>query len=160
MEDTELLRRLERLTDLAIEPHVPVGTRVFVEEDGTIYTGVGQTRPEVAAHLGWTQPNVWLPLHAQRKMERDHDVILDHISVASFVLQNSVSVQVGHERDSYYFIVAASQVRELGLLSSRSTRFVDLVVQSRQASDGRKFLRLFHLSPATRNKGGRQLWPS
>lgn len=159
MEDQEPLPRLRSLGELATTPSVPVGTQVFVEEDGIIYTGVGQRRPDIVLHLGWSQPNIWLPSHAQRKMERDHDVILDHVSVASFVLQNSVGVQVGQEQDTYYFIVGASPVRAMGLLTSRSTRFVDLVVQSRQASDGRRFLRLFHLSPATRNKGGRQLWP-
>lgn len=159
MDDSEPLRRVKRLGDLATEPSVPVSTRVLVEEDGIVYIGTGHTSTEIAARIGWTQPNIWIPAHALSRMIRDHDIIHDHIAVASFILQHPTSVHVGREQDECYFIVHANIIRTMGLLNSRSTKFVDIVVQTRQASDGRRFLRLFHLSPATRNKGGRQLWP-
>lgn len=147
------------LGELATEVSVPVGTRIFVEEDGIIYTSVGQTRPEIASRLGWTQPNIWLPSPALRDMRIYHEVIVDHINAAALALQNPFSVHEGRDEGQYYFFLYAELFREAGLLTSRSTRFIDAVVQLRETIDGSKLLRLFHLSPATRNKGGRQLWP-
>lgn len=43
---------------------MPVGTRVYVEEDGIRYIAVGNTTPQIAQLLGWTQANVWMPEHA------------------------------------------------------------------------------------------------
>ena len=147
------------LGELATEPRVPVGTRVFVEEDGIIYSSVGQTRPEIASYLGWKQPNIWLPSHAMRRIQTRHKVILSPVIAASMVLEDPLSIHVGYEPNHAYFICDATALRTVGTLTSQTTRWIDLVVESRQAFDGRRFLRTFHLSPATRNKGGKQLWP-
>jgi hypothetical protein len=147
------------LGELAIEHPVPVGTRVFVQEDGIIYTGVGQTRIEIASRLGWTQPNIWIPEDAFQDISHEHDVYTSVSLAASSVLQHPLSVYKGRGPPFTSFVIEGDTLRDHGLLTSRSTQFVDAVVESRRSTGERMFLRLFHLSPATRNKGDMQLWP-
>lgn len=85
-------RQLRRLADLAAEPERPVGTRVRIEEDGFVYTSVGNTRPEIAARLNWTQPNVWLPDHALKRIRSKHPVINDPVLAGAALLRNPTSV--------------------------------------------------------------------
>lgn len=153
-------RRLTHLSDLAREPAIPVGSRVLVAEDGHIYISIGNTTPAIAARLGWTQANVWMPEHVLTGINWRHPVIIDPITSASRVLQAPLSV---HEDprgrpDHSYWIIPAQALRNEGLLASRSTRYVDAVVELRYVGES-GLLRIFHLSPRSRNQGGLQLWP-
>lgn len=132
---------------------------MFVEEDGRIYIGVGHTSRAIAARLGWAQGNIWLPDHELHRIATRHPVLPDTIAAAEAVLSNPLSVHDNPRKpDSVYFIVNADEMRNRGLLASRSAPYVDAVVELRRA--GTSFwLRMFHLSPAHRNKGGAKLWP-
>ena len=152
-------RRVEHLHDLGTMDLVPVGTRVYVEEDGIAYIGVGSTTLIIAQHVGWTLSNVWIPDHVEMRIVVKHGVFPSIVAAAHAVLSDPISVHV-HNRGQnfFYFFTEGERLRDEGLLTSRSTDFVDGVVELRHVSGG-NVLRLFHLAPTDRNKGGRQLWP-
>ncbi len=130
--------------------------------DGSIrrYYGCGTTAPEIAERLGWTQQNVWMREPERNYVLREHPNLFTDLDQAiAYVLGQPDSV---HENPrgmgDFYFIVSGERLRAAGLLLSRRTRLIDAVVELRAVLDG-SFLRLFHVAPALRNNGGRQLWP-
>lgn len=155
----EELQRVALLRDLGSMGRVPVGTRVHVKEDGFIYAGIGQTTPEIIDRIGWDQANVWMPERVETGVLIEHGVVPDPVLAAHAVLVGALSVHEDRRgRGFVYFVTVAERLRVVELLTSRSTDFVDGVVELRHVLDGR-LLRFFHLAPADRNKGGRQLWP-
>ncbi len=145
--------------ELGIAPTMPVGTWVEIEHSGQRFVSVGSTRPEIASRLGWTQGNVWLPEVAREYILASHPVFSDLMAVISLMLLEPDSVhQDPLMEGGTLFVVSARKLREAGLLMSRSAKFVDAVVELRVTGGG-AYLRLFHLSPASRNRGGEQLWP-
>ncbi len=151
--------RVAWLRDLGTMDVVPVGTRMHVEEDGFIYTGVGQTTPEIIGHIGWKLANIWMPDHVETGILLKHGVFPDPVVAAQVIWTEPLSVHHDRRGQGFiYFLIAAGRLREAGLLTSRSTDFVDGVVESRHVSGG-YLLRFFHLAPVDRNKGGQQLWP-
>lgn len=159
MDRTAEPQRVSRLRDLGLMGPVPVGTRVVVEEDEVIYTGVGITNPEIARRIGWSHANIWVPGHVLTRIAARPLPFVDTVSVASMIMQRPTSVHQGTRQFNHiYCIVDADVVRREGLLLSRSARYVDAVVELRHVSGG-TILRLFHLSPRGKNQGGMQLWP-
>lgn len=155
----EIAHRLKRLHELVTEPRVPVGTRVYVEEDEREYIGVGHTTQEIAARLGWTQGNIWLPEREFRRIAMRHPVLPDPISAAEAIVSDPLSVHDNPRKvDSIYFNINADEMRHRNLLASQSAPYVDTVIELRRAGAS-IWLRMFHLSPAHRNKGGIELWP-
>ncbi|HET7037320.1 MAG TPA: hypothetical protein VFI42_16665 [Thermomicrobiaceae bacterium] len=151
-------RRLQRLAELATLPGVPVGTRVYVVENDLVYRSAGTTRPEIAARLSWTQANVWMPDDRIEAM-REKRVFPDPVVTANLLLRDPDSVHLSDRGPNMiYFLARGAKLRMAGALTSSSTRYVDLVVELRVAGPD-LWLRLFHLSPTGRNKGGRQVWP-
>jgi hypothetical protein len=147
------------LAELGARLHDPVGVRVFVEEDRTVYTSVGRTTDEIAWRIGWTQSSVWIPEHARQDMLEKHGVIRDPIVASSLVLLNPLGVW---KRDGqptcWLFFADSTMLREADLLGSRTTRYVDAIIEARPVKNG-TVLRLFHLSPRKKNYGSIQLWP-
>lgn len=159
MSDTEESESIPRLHQLGTMDRVPIGTRVYVEEDGFIYIGVGNTSSQMARRLGWTQANIWMPEHVESSILLKHRVFPNPVVSAQVVLTNPSSVHNDRRGPGFiYFFVTAERLREAELLTSRSTDFVDGVVELRHVSGG-QVLRFFHLAPVDRNKGGRQIWP-
>lgn len=156
---TDDIREVAGLGNLADQTPIPPGTHVRVLEDGITYTSVGQTLPEIAARLSWTQGTIWMPDHVLRDIALDHPVIVDPIQVAQMLLQAPISVHIGRNSNQWYFLGSGPALRAANMLTSRSVPYVDAVVELRRTSLGSHMLRLFHLSPATRNKGGARLWP-
>lgn len=148
------------LRDLGTMGLVPAGTQVQVAEDGFLYIAVGNTSPHIAQRLGWTQANIWMPEHVLRDiMGKRSWIIPDPVAAAALILAIPVTVRKDQRPDdAVRFIVEATELRRRGLLQSASTRYVDTLVELREAPGG-NLLRLFHLSPRGKNQGGEQLWP-
>lgn len=146
--------------DLASLHTLPVGTRVLVLSSGHRFHAVGSIATEIAEILGWTSyRNVWLPLPALEYMARQHPVFPGVFAAIHQTLTEPSSVHLDSRiSGGAYFLIAASSLRQTGLLISHTTRLVDAVVESRGATD-EQYLRLFHFGPTGRNKGGRQVWP-
>jgi hypothetical protein len=137
----------------------PVGTTIYVEETREQYFAVGNVAPHIAARLQWTQQNIWLPERAQRYILSNHAVFPDVPAAIQAVLSTPVGIYVAERRDNCILILAdAASLRQHGLLPSESAPYVDAIIERRAVAGG-FYLRLFHLSPATRNKGGLRLWP-
>ncbi|HET7037318.1 MAG TPA: hypothetical protein VFI42_16655 [Thermomicrobiaceae bacterium] len=152
-------RRLQRLAELATLPGVPVGTRVRVAEDGYGYIGLGQTRPEIAARLGWTQANVWMPEHVERYVLRQHQEIRRPIEASAYLLGHPDAVSEDPQNPALIrFLIGASAIRSAGFIASRTMTFIDLLVELRRV-DGEVLLRAFHLAPATQGRTGTARWP-
>jgi hypothetical protein len=159
LSDTDDVRQVDRLRHLGSMGSVPVGTQVFVHEDGIVYIGVGTTTPKIAERIGWDQENIWMPEHVLQYVQLRHAPVVDPVTTAAFVLRHPMSVhQDRGSRHLTYFLVDAAVIREQGFLQSSSSRFVDAIVELRYVPGG-SILRLFHLSPRNRNQGGMQLWP-
>jgi hypothetical protein len=138
---------------------VAIGTRFFVEEDAHLYIAVGNTTAEIAERLGWTQQNVWLPLLAGRYIEKNHPEFPDPLHAIQCVLAQPRAVyDVPGQPTQIQFFTTADSLRAVGLITSRSARFVDVLVEFRQVLGGR-YLRVFHLSPMRQPKKGRRRWP-
>lgn len=97
-------------------PAVAIGTRVFVEEDESVYISVGNTTAEIAARLGWTQENVWMPEHALKWNRTWHPVILDPPGTAALVLRHADSVHEDQKypQNAWYFLVDGDVLRTAG----------------------------------------------
>jgi hypothetical protein len=150
---------VKRLADLDTIRPLHMGTEVRVAEDGWRYFCIGHVQPEVAERVGWLHQNVWMPDHVVLGVRTKHDVLRDPVLTGSVILSKPSSVHVSlRSQSECYFIMNADRLRERELLASKSVELVDAVVELRQVSGG-KLLRLFHLAPTTRNRGGRQLWP-
>lgn len=151
--------KVESFANLGASPALAVGTHVLVEEDGWLYINTGQAPDDIEHALGWEHENIWMPQHVLRYISRHHPVISDPVLAMSAVLRQPLSVhqdlKAAHHR---YLIADAELLRAKSLLASRSTRYVDAVVELRRIHGGR-ILRAFHLSPTKQNRGGRQLWP-
>ena len=139
---------------------VPVGTRVFVHEDGITYIGVGNASSEIAERIGWTQVNVWMPEHVYTyALTKRSRIFPKPALLASSILTHPDSVHRAVRRnDAWYFITSGTALRDRRVLTSESTRYVDAAIELRHVSGG-SVLRLFHLSPRNRNYGGEKLWP-
>ncbi|MCA1670267.1 MAG: hypothetical protein LC793_23360 [Thermomicrobia bacterium] len=137
----------------------PVGTTIFVEETREEMIAVGNVAPHIAARLQWTQPNIWLPGHARKYILGQHAIFPDVLAAVQLVLSAPSGIYVGQKRPNcVLFLADAAILRQQGLLSSNSAPYVDAIIE-RHVVMGGFYLRCFHLSPATRNKGGLRLWP-
>lgn len=142
---------------------LPVGTVAeLAQTDGTIWGDhvVGNTTPEIAVQLGWTEGNVWLREPERQYMLKKRGGLFSDLEPAiAHVLAHPQSV---HENPravgEIYFVTGGSSLRQVGLIQSDRVRFVDVVVEARHVEHGR-YLRVFHFAPTTRNIGGQQLWP-
>ncbi len=153
------LLRLAAEADLGTAPIMPVGTRVEIEDTGRRFVGVGGIRREVISRLGWAPGNVWIPEPALNRMLSRRSVFPDLLAAVQVLLLSASSVHVDRELEQgAYFVIAGDLLRKKGLLTSQSAAFVDGVVESRQVPGG-SYLRLFHLGPTKRVKGGTQIWP-
>ena len=159
MSSSDDTRHVERLSDLGALEHVPVGTRVFVHEDGNDYTCTGNIALHIANNLGIPAACVWIPDHASTRIIARHRVFRSVAMCAHVLLTEPASVHRDNRmQSSFYFFQPASILREQNLLSSRSATYIDGVVELRHVTGGH-LLRLFHLAPTDKNKGGEQLWP-
>src|SRR5205823_2637534 len=132
---------------------------VVVSETGGVFVSVGQAEPQIATSVGWLPQNVWLPERELDRIRRKHQVFPDTIAAARMLLTRPTSAHRDrHLADAVYLVTSGELLRQAGLLTSRTTRFVDAVVDFRRAGAA-GYLRLFHLGPSNRNKGGAQLWP-
>jgi hypothetical protein len=144
-----------------LPPVAPGTVAELPQPDGTIwrYYGVGGTPPEIAARLGWTQANAWL-----REPERDriialHDVFPHLERAVAFVLANPTSVYAVRDAPTHArFVSPGFALRQAGLLASRTTRYVDAIIEPRTVEGG-TYLRAYHFAPASRDKGQVRLWP-
>jgi hypothetical protein len=137
----------------------PVGTVVSVAETQERLIAVGSIAPHIAAKLQWPRPNVWLPEHARSFILGRHPVFPDVIAAARSVLTAPLGVYLSDRRVNTVLILGdADLLRQRDLLPSKSAPFVDAIIERRSVAGG-FYLRLYHLSPATRNKGGLRLWP-
>ena len=77
----------------------------------------------------------------------------------ALVLRSPLSVHEAREAPhAYYFVCDGDTLRAAGLLYSKRTRLVDLVI-AHQVTAGGAYVRVVHCSPATKSFGGRPLWP-
>lgn len=156
------MSEIDRVTSLATLGALPpllVGALVLVEETEELFLNVGNTMPEIAARLGWTQGNIWLPERARRYITERHPVFLDVLAAVRTVLSQPVSVHEDRKRrGGLYFVLSGDTLRALGLLASQSAAYVDVLVELRSVQGG-AYLRVFHLGPSDRKRGGKQLWP-
>ena len=140
-------------------PGLPVGTRVHMAEDGYVYVSAGTTRPEIAAWLGWTQANVWMPEHVERYLLRRHQEIRRPIEAGAYLLSHPDAVSEDPKnRALIRFLIDAHTMRSAGFIASRTMAFIDLLVELRRV-DGEVLLRAFHLAPATQGPRGTVRWP-
>lgn len=158
--ENEPPRRVAWLRDLGVMEHVPVGTNMYVEEDGVTYISVGQTTAKIRMVAGWPPATIWMPDHVHRYLLRARGGIFpDPVGLASALLLNPSTVHRDLLRDNVtYFFINGAPLRDIGLLHSTSVRYVDAAVELRHVLGG-SVLRLFHLSPRSKNQGGEQLWP-
>lgn len=153
------IRRVRTLEQLAVEPARPVGTRIHVDEDHFVYISVGNTRPEIAERLGWTGRNVWMPDHVERYLHERHPEISPPVEAVALVLGNPLAVhREPIEIQKVRFIASADDLRAAGLISSRSMKLVDVMVELRDVGL-ETVLRTFHLAPTRHGVRGPQLWP-
>jgi len=137
----------------------PVGTMVLVEETRETVIAVGSIAPHIAARLQWTQQNIWLPEHARDYILGQHAIFPSVLVAVQVVLSTPSGIYVGQKRPNcILFLTDADILRQRGLLSSDKVPYVDAIIERRVVTGG-FYLRCFHLSPATRNKGGLRLWP-
>jgi hypothetical protein len=137
----------------------PVGTVVFVAETQERLIAVGGVAPRIAAKLQWPQRNVWMPEHARDFILGRHPIFPDVVAAAYVVLSAPIGVYLSDRSvDTVLVLGDAGILRQRGLLPSESAPYVDAIIQRRPVAGG-FYLRLYHLSPATRNKGGLRLWP-
>ncbi len=137
----------------------PFGTVIYVEETRETLIAVGNVAPHIAARLHWAQQNIWLPEHARDYVLEHHEVFPDVLAAMQVVLSMPMGVYLAEKRANCVLVLAdASTLRQRGLLPSDSVPYVDAIIE-RHAVVGGFYLRCFHLSPATRNKGGLRLWP-
>jgi hypothetical protein len=152
--------RVQRLADLARLPPQPVGSAVYVAEENAVYFSVGNLNRQLWAPIGWQFENVWMPDHVHSYLlSKRRAVFTDIFLAAAGVLEHPRSI---HEdrvtRGALYLFADGRTLRELGVLRSKSTPFVDAVLELRDVA-GTVVPRLFHLSPRNRNRGGRRIWP-
>lgn len=137
----------------------PVGTIIFVEETQEQLFAVGNVAPHIAARLQWTQQNIWLPERARTYVLEHHAIFPDVVAATQTVLSAPIGVYLSTSRSNRILVLAvADTLRERGLLPGKSAPYVDAIIE-RHAVVGGFYLRCFHLSSATRNKGGLRLWP-
>lgn len=139
--------------------HKP-GSVVTVEEEGHRYRAAGNLRSDIAERIGWEHSNVWMPENVYEDLiEARTGAFESPINVAAELLSGPDSVhEDSRQPHSLYLIASGVRLRERGVLTSRSIRYVDAVIEFRPV--GTLILpRLFHLSPRKRNHGARQLWP-
>ena len=144
-------------------PALPPGALVERHAPGadiSRYYSVGAPQAPVRARLGLNHANVWL-----RESERAYilskrpNLFSDLERAIGLVLHSPLSVHRSNEDpDAYYFLCEGDTLRKAGLLHSRRTRFVDLVI-ARQSTAEDSYVRVIHCSPTTRNFGARRLWP-
>lgn len=131
LSESQKLEHVSRLRELGTLHRVPV------KEDGFIYTGVGQTTLEILGQIGWSQANIWMPEHVEVNILLKHGVFPDPIVAAQGLLTGPLSVHHDRRGPGFtYFFIAAERLREAGLLTSRSTEFVDGVIELRHVSGG------------------------
>lgn len=155
------MEELASLAELATAPPFEVGTRVLVHEDGYVYISVGNTRPEIRDRLGWTQGNVWMPDHVEGRLLVQHPEIQPSVDAMAHVLSHPIRVGLRRGKagePSVQFIIGGDELRTLGYLRSRSTLYVDVLVELRQMQD-EVILRGYHISPMNRIPGRRPIWP-
>jgi hypothetical protein len=150
-------------SELGTLPALPPGTIAErAAPDGHIWRYVSVGRPALAIRtvLGWAQGNVWLPEQELYYIQSKRPGFVTSLTDAmAEVLARPLSVHENpQDASTIYFLADANDLRAGGLVQSRRTRLVDLVVERRRVLGG-TFLRIVHFSPTTRNFGGRQLWP-
>lgn len=91
---------------------------------------------------------------------REHpDLFTDADQAIAYILEHPDSVHENPgDTNQFYLIICGEALRTAGLLRSRRTRLLDVVVE-RHVVQGGSYWRLFHCAPTLRNRGGRQLWP-
>jgi hypothetical protein len=103
---------------------------VHILEDGVTYACVGALPDSFVTRLNWPTGNVWMPDHAITWVSMRHAVLNDPARCAGTVITNADSIHIDSNYPDYrYFILEADPLRSVGLLTSRSTRFVDAVVE-------------------------------
>jgi hypothetical protein len=155
------VEELTSLAELATAPPFEMGTRVLVHEDGCVYISVGNTRPEIRDRLGWTQGNVWMPDHVERRLSRVHPEIEQPVGVMALVLMNPLAVNLRTGREGVpevRFLASSNGPRSAGYLQSQSIAHLDMLVELRPA-DHATHLRAFHLAPTKRFERRRLIWP-
>jgi hypothetical protein len=154
---TVRVRHTAELTEL---PALAPGTSAFVEDDHYVYWSVGNLDAEVAKSIGWNHRNVWMPNHVYVDLlEARKAVFASPIAVAAALLISPTGIYRDRRQTGGLYVIAdGDYLRRQGLLRSRSTRYVDAVIESRHIQ-GFVLPRIFHLSPRKRNHGGEQLWP-
>lgn len=155
--ESEVIRNVRELVRL---PALRVRTEVLVEEENLGYVCVGNFSLPVRQAIEWPYANVWMPLHVHTYLlQKRADVFADIAHAAAGVLEDAVSVHRDRLPGNYlYVLTEARNLRGRGVLRSRTTRYVDAVIELRTIS-GVTIPRLFHLSPRDRNQGRKQLWP-
>jgi hypothetical protein len=154
-------RRVAHEGEIGRLPVVDFRTKVLVERTNRVYFGMGTLGANIAARLGWTAENVWLPDHALEDIEDAHrgafhDVfgtVHAILTRPSFVLQNP-----REPKASVLLVAEAGELQQLGLLAPMREQYVEAAIE-RRAVLGSTHLRLFHLSPRRRRPSGVQLWP-
>lgn len=155
------IRRVAHEGELALVSPLAIGTPILVERTRRIHYSVGLPAPAISARLGWVATNIWLPDHARQNILRDHPVFPDLFAAIRILLEQPDSVRRNPTEPaslSFVFVAGAEMLRQSGLLSGQRSRYVDAIVEWRHVR-GRRYLRLFHLSPRRRAPGGAQLWP-
>ncbi|HVX28846.1 MAG TPA: hypothetical protein VHA53_00095, partial [Nitrolancea sp.] len=129
--------RVATLAELGASTRQLAGTRVLVDEDGLIYTSVGGTTDEIADRLGWEQRHVWMPDHVLSTIRGRHTIFVDPIAAASVLFQRPNGVYSDlRGQHIRVFLATASLLRDRGLLTSKSTRYVDAILEERRVENG------------------------
>jgi hypothetical protein len=145
---------------IQLSPLEPGSTVRVADEDGRQFRAVGNLRRDIAELISWEHSNVWMPENVYNYLlEARAGLFESPVDVAAELLARPQSLHEDtRQTGSLYVISSGVRMRERGVLTSRSVRYVDAVIEFRPV--GNLVLpRLFHLSPRKRNHGGRQLWP-
>jgi hypothetical protein len=151
--------RVATLAELGARAGDAVGTRVIVDEDGLTYTSAGGTTEEIVKRLDWQRRHVWIPDHVLANIRVRHTVFTDPVAAANLVLLRPSGVYSDlRGQNIRVFFAMAAILRDGGLITSQSARYVDAILEERRVENG-YIVRLFHLSPRSNYPRGVRLWP-
>lgn len=153
-------QKVTHLHNLGALDLVPVGTRVYVEEDEIAYIGVGSIPVSIRDRIRWPRSNVWMPEHVlDDVLGKRGQILSDPPAAAAIILSQPRAIWKDNRlQEAKCFVIDGETLREQGLLGSTSTRYVDAIVEFRYVPGG-FLMRLFHLSPRKGLPGGTPLWP-
>lgn len=154
--------RIQSEGDLATLNPLPVGTLVTFDHCGQLlhWWCIGQIPAAIRDALGWDTVNVWIAAPALRHMLHDEGarIFPTPFEALNYLLTYpDFILRPPRLPGAAGFWVEADRLRTLGLLASKSTKWVDGIIEPRGVETG-VYLRIFHFGPRHRIGDGERLW--